>query len=322
MHIGGFELQMGGQPYIIAHLGYSFKTYEDILIAIGHAKDAGANAFCIDILDYKATYGMEPNARSAYDASNEIQIDWLQQLKGRSDQCGIDFMCCATNPLHIRAIDPFVLSHKISAADINHISLLREIDKLGKPVFMDVGAASSIEIEMAKSILNVPVIFMYSVIGLPARVVDLTLIDTLGTYGKYVGYSDNTEDHIYIPYAASKYHKACVIEKKMGNAHGGTHALSSSKFKIMVDRIRGRRKGILGATPEETPMVIRYKRRLIATEYIKSGDMLRFDKNFGAYSSVNIDMNGLSPLYMDQINGKYAAKDIEAGKSICITDFQ
>ncbi len=244
-----------------------------------------------------------------------------------ADQCRIDFMCTAFDPQMVRVIDPMVHAHKVASSDLNHEELLLELNRMGKPVFLSTGAATETEIKMACSLLQaVPVVVMYCVASYPARSVDLTIMDKLRLYSNWVGFSDHTTDAIYIPYAAHRFHKAAVLEKHFNAGRAlspdSGHSLSPSDFALMVDRIRGAREGHIGATPDEQDMVLRHKRRLIATTDIKKGDLLKPGVNFGPFRSLSIDTKALNPWHANSVNGRAASRDIKIGDGIGAGDFQ
>lgn len=327
IQIGGNYVGETSAPYFIAEIGSNWKSFEDAYNSIEAAKNAGAQAVKFQFFDFKSLYGISKPKKSVYDDSCEMLIDWIPKLKQRSDQMGINFMCTVFNPDHVKAINPHVYAHKIASSDITHVSLLQEINRMGKPVFLSTGAASIKEIELAKSYLsNVPVILMYCVSAYPAKSVDLTLIDALRAYSSYVGFSDHTTDAVYIPFAAVKYHKAVAIEKHMTIIDLATpdspHSVSASRFKLMVDRISGKAHGMLGATEEEADMTLRHQRRLIVTEEVKKGDKLKFNKNFGAYRSLKVDTKAASPFAWKHIDGKVSKKDFEPGDPVTDSDYE
>lgn len=326
MRIGGFEIVPGGQPYIVAEVGSNFQGFDDCILSIKKAAECGANAVKFQMFDHKQLYGFPKTKASAYQEQYELQIDWIPRLKQQCDLSTVDFMVSVFDPQLVRVVDRHVYAHKIASSDLNYEELLFEINRMGKPVFVSCGAATQAEIKMAAtSLSSVPVCFLYCVAAYPAKAVDLTLIDQMRVFGQYIGFSDHTTDAIYIPYAANKFHGAVVIEKHFTAINAMTpdsgHSLSPADFKLMVDRIRGKRQAFIGPTPEEQDMILRHKRRLVATEVIKKGDLYRQNKNFGSFRSMHIDTKGMSPWNASYVNGKTASRDMEIGEGIGSGDF-
>lgn len=328
IQISGRVVEGGKDPYVICAIDNNWKTIDDALASIAEAHTAGANAVKFSMYDYQSLYGIPKDKKAAYDQSNDLSEDWIPNLKAQCDRIGIDLIVSVCNPDHVRIVDPYVNAHHVSSGDINYVSLLRELVRIRKPVFLHVGCASNTEIQYALSILDTtPVILMYGVDSHPepAKQVDLTLIDQLKVFCDHVGFFDLTTDSVYLPYAAMKFHKACVIEKHMTTIKGATadykYSLDLAGFKTMVERLRGKGKGFLGRAEMEHNMLMKRKRRLIATANIKLGEILRFDKNFGMYASPKSDSTGRPAIeYMD-LDGKAAAKDIDIGEPLAKGSF-
>jgi sialic acid synthase SpsE len=324
IQIGQRSVSSKDPAFIIAEIGSNWRTIDDAIASIQAAKDAGADAAKFQLFCHKSLYGFAGDKK--HDTAHDLPIDWLPKLKQACEQVRIEFMCTAFSPEHARLVNPYVSAHKVASSDVNHVSLLKCLDQFGKPVIISTGAASETEVQMALLLApSVPKALMYCVASYPAKSVDLTLIDKLRGLCPDVGYSDHTTDSSYIPYAAVKFHGACIVEKHFTAIDGASpdsgHSLNPSQFKAMVDKIRGNRTGYLGPTSEETDMVLRHKRRLIAIAAIKKGEVFKFDKNFGSYRSKKLDTAGLSPLMYDSVSGRFAARDIEVGDAIGAGDF-
>lgn len=327
MKIGSTDITPGsGNPYIVAECGSNWHSFDDCALSIKEAAKAGANAVKFQLFNHHALYGVPQSKRSGYDDKYELPLDWLPRLKNACDQSRIDFMCTVFDHAAVRVVDPHVYAHKVASSDVNYEELLQEVNKLGKPVFLSVGAATEVEIAMACSLLSAtPVVVMYCVSGYPAKNVDLTIIDKLKRFSPYVGFSDHTLDYLYLPYAAAKFHGVSVLEKHFTAIKELTpdtpHSLNPVDFRFMVDRIRGKRSGNIGPTDEERDMILRHKRRLVAVETIKKGELFKRSKNYGVYRSLGIDTKGLSPLYLSELHNKAATRDIDPGDTIGASDY-
>jgi sialic acid synthase SpsE len=118
---------------------------------------------------------------------------------------------------------------------------------------------------------------------------------------------------------------ACVLEKHVNfvgvESPDSPHSLNEHEFKLMVKAVRGDVEPRLGPTPEETEMLLRHNRRLIATKDIKSGETFRENENFGIYRSLKDDTHALSPFAITHVIGKEAKREIQAGNGIGPGDF-
>jgi sialic acid synthase SpsE len=163
---------------------------------------------------------------------------------------------------------------------------------------------------------------MYCVAAYPARTANLAVIDRLKKVCPYVGYSDHTLDVTYLPYAANALHGAVAIEKHFTIVNRDTpdagHSLDELQFATMVDYIRGRKKAQILPAPEERDMLLRHKRRLIATKDIKEGEKLALGKNFGLYRSLSPDVTGFPPHMAEEVEGVRVKRAILAGEAISV----
>jgi N-acetylneuraminate synthase len=256
-----------------------------------------------------------------------LQVDWLPKLRAEADKNGLEFMCTAFSPELLDTVDPFVSVHKIASAELTHVRLLESVAKTGKPVFLSIGASGTYDIAQSLAKLEgVPVVLLYCVAAYPAEEIDLGLIDKLrdALSSGLVGYSDHSRDVLVVPVEAAR-RGACVIEKHFTAIDADTpdraHSLDVDRFRRMVDAIRGKRQGAIGATREERDMVLRHNRRLIATRDIVPGEVLREGENFGIFRSLKDDTKALSPWLIDRVIGQTAKNAIKAGDGIGPGDF-
>lgn len=320
----------GKTPFIIAEVGSNWSTLGDCLYSIRSAKSCGADAVKFQLYDRKALYGIPDFIDSqglVYEGNPVIQLgtlrpEWLPQLKAEADHSGIEFMCSAFSPELYDVVDPYVNIHKVASSEMCHVRILEKLRAIGKPVILSTGAQHVNDIKLAVSILgNTPTVLMYCVAAYPANEVNLDCIKVLGDiFGLMVGYSDHTTDALLIP-KLSIDRGACVLEKHFNavEAKGpdSGHSLDPRSFKLMVDTIRGK-AGNPTVMPSfsETPMLLRHKRRLIATRDIKVGDKFVEGENFGIYRSLKDETHAFGPFMVNEVNGKTALKEIAAGDGV------
>ncbi len=144
-----------------------------------------------------------------------------------------------------------------------------------------------------------------------------------------MGFSDHTTDIVSAPIVACAW-GATVLEKHVTffpelDTPDRPHSLTGEEFKLMVDHIRGTLEPEIGPTSEETAMVAKHRRRLIATVDIRVGERLVYGENYGAYRSLVDDDHGMSPFLWnhDKLGpeGKAARVAITKGKGVGPGDF-
>ncbi len=92
------------------------------------------------------------------------------------------------------------------------------------------------------------------------------------------------------------------------NTPDSPHSLDPSAFSLMIRN--NPIDYVHMPDPQERETVLKHKRRLIATSFIKKGETLVYAKNFGIYRSASEDMIGLSGFLSQYIDGKIAVRDI------------
>lgn len=300
------------KPFIIAEVGSNWQTLEHCLESIEQAKAVGADAVKFQAFDYEALYGVD----YADDMTGQLPIHWLPKLKAKADQLGIEFMCTAFSPELVAAVDPYVEVHKVASSDLCYPQLLEAVAKTGKPVLLSLGASSNEERRMAWAVLDEARAMTISLVCTAAYPADFS--DLKGVRCGF-GLSDHTLGYTAVVEACRQ--GAPVIEKHFTafpelDTPDRPHSLNPKQFKRMVDIIRG-----CEVESEESAMVLRHKRRLIATQDIEKGALLTFGSNYGAYRSLEDDTHGLSPFAWRSVEGQAAKVAIKRGKGIGQGDF-
>lgn len=321
IQIGKHEVGDGCKPFIVAEVGSNWRTFDDCKHSIQMAKQVGADAVKFQAFTTESLYGYSPEQESKH----RLPLDWLPKLKEKADACGVEFICSAFSPELIEAVDPYVNTHKVASAELTHIRMLEKLRKIGKPVILSTGASGLQDIKNALEVLDpTPVILMYCVSAYPAVAVRRSRLKHLkSTFGTLVGFSDHTKDAGLVGQAMVEA-GACVIEKHVNFVGADTpdspHSLTLEQFQYMVKTLKGDDQFSWGSG-EETEMILRHNRRLLAITDISVGEMLHEGKNFGIYRSLKDDTRALSPWCIDDVNGKTAQKAIQAGSGIGPGDF-
>lgn len=332
----GRKIGEGQPPFIVAEVGSNWRTLDECLLSISHAKLCGADAVKFQLYNEQALYGgdnwhgfngltQRDGKRDTLSLEGQLPLEWLPKLKTKADAVGIEFMCSAFSPELVEAVDPFVNIHKVASAEMTHVRILEKLSKIGKPVILSTGASGEADIKAAiETLTPTPTVLLYCVAAYPAREVALGRIESMeARFGLPIGFSDHTTDTLVIPRAAVSA-GAVVLEKHVNFAQAdgpdSAHSLSTDEFRRMVASIRGDKRAT-GGSPQERGMILRHNRRLIATQDIQAGQTLLEGKNFGIYRSLKDDTHALGPFAIHLVLGKSAKRAIKAGDGIGPGDF-
>lgn len=335
----GRRIGPGQPPFIIAEVGSNWRTLDDCKLSVAMAKRAGADAVKFQAFGPRDLHGMIEGEYEAAQRGYALDVrgligvcpyldpTWLPILAQKARDTGIEFMVSAFSPELVKAVDPFVSIHKVASAELTHLRLLEAVRETGKPVILSTGASGPRDVTQALTVLTGSqygrpdrVALLYCVASYPARDIDFRMLDALRdlSRGCQVGYSDHTTDYNVIPRLAVEK-GACVLEKHFTAIEADTpdrpHSLTVDEFKKMVQSIKGERPFAWGSG-EEKEMQLRHNRRLIATREIQAGQTLVEGENFGIYRSLREDTRGLSGFAAPAVNGRVAAKAIQAGEAI------
>lgn len=303
------------EPFIIAEIGSNFTSREDVLNSITQAKLSGADAVKYQLYTHKDLYGFDGEVKGQLDPL------WLAAMRDKAQAVGIELMCTAFSPEGYDIVNPFVKFHKVASSELTHKRILQKVKSFGKMVFLSTGAAMEDEIKEALRILDdTPLTLMYCVGAYPARTVDVTTIALMQQkFNVPMGYSDHTTDVLMIPALAVTY-GATVIEKHVSFIDAETpdkpHSLNGAEFKLMCENLKQGRETKIGPLPSEKDMVLRHKRRIMATQDIQIGEYLFEGVNFGIYRSKVDDSAAMHGFSVDEVNGKVSLVDLVAGSGI------
>lgn len=95
------------------------------------------------------------------------------------------------------------------------------------------------------------------------------------------------------------------------------------QMKDYVDAIRAlyhRRDGVKRPRQSEDDMLLRHRRRIIATRDIAAGEKLVRNENYGIYRSKVEDRNAAAPEMVALFDGHVAKRDIKRGDGLWFTD--
>lgn len=251
--------------------------------------------------------------------------EWQPKLKKLSEELGMMFF---STPFDDTAVDFLesmdVPCYKIASYEATDIPLLKRVAKTGKPVIMSVGFASLEEIDFSVSVLrehgakDISLLHCVSMYSEMPDVGDMnlrTISDLRERYGVVSGFSDNNfgTDVPVLAVAAG----ASIIEKHFTtNRDNGSFdarfSLNAGDWKKMVDEIRKVEKILgevhYGPANQAEAYNRRFRRSLFVARDMKKGEL---------FTKENVrdirPADGLETRYFDEILGKAASQDVEAG---------
>lgn len=339
--------------YIIAEAGSNWRTGTgalDLTVAkqlIDAAAQAGANAVKFQVFqpesiyvsnagqsDYLAEAGINENITALFE-NLAMPHEVIPQLAAWAHEAGIDFMATPFSEKDFAAVDPYVKMHKIASYEIGYSRLIELAAQSGKPVLMSTGAAKEEEIAWAvdyfrqhggKALTLLQCTAKYPA---PADSMNLRTIPWLmQRFNVAGGLSDHSLHPLIAPLGAAAL-GATVIEKHFTmdkNFEGPDHAfaLTPEELTQMVVLIR-QMEDMLGSgmkyvhTCEEE---LRHfaRRGIQALKNIRKGDSLVEGENIGVLRPGKQKL-GVHSLFLPQIVGKKALRDIPVGSGIQQGDF-
>lgn len=334
--IGGRRVGGGERPYVIAEAGVNHNG--DPALArrlIDAASDAGADA--VKFQTFRADrLALDDAPQAAYQrdgagASSQVEMlrrlelptEALGDLRAHASGRGIAFL---SSPFDIESVELLVSlgvpAIKIGSGDLTNLFLLRSVADRGIPVVLSTGMATLEEVDLAMSDIrdhgNPPVVLLHCVSVYPAdaAMVNLRVMATLeGRYGVPVGFSDHTVG-LGVPVAAAAL-GAAVIEKHLTldrSLPGPDHAasLDPDSFARMVAAIHEAHAAVGNGTkaPVEAELPIRavVRRSMVVARSVRAGDVVTIHD----LTALRPD-RGLSPLRLDEVVGRPAARDLAPG---------
>lgn len=326
--------------YVIAEAGVNHNGDIDLACAlIDAAAECGADAvkfqtFTAETLVTRT--GPKAEYQRQTTDAGESQFDMLKKLELAADEhrvlqahCrvrGIEFLStpfsedCA-DFLKTLDIDRF----KIPSGEVTNLPFLRHVARFGKPVILSTGMADLDEVIEAVAALRqagcTDLTVLHCVTNYPAAPAtsNLRAMATLRqALDLPVGWSDHTPG-IEVALAAAAL-GACVIEKHLtldkalpGPDHSAS--LNPVEFAAMMRGIRivesALGDGVKRPQPSEVPNIAIARKSLTALRAITRGEVIAAD----AIAALR-PATGLSPAFIDQVIGRRAAVDIEAGTSL------
>jgi N,N'-diacetyllegionaminate synthase len=216
---------------------------------------------------------------------------------------------------------------KIPSGEITNLPYLRHIGSLNKKVILSTGMADIGEIEDALDVLidagtlkeKITVLHANTMYPTPMEDVNLRAMVTIGnTFDIAYGYSDHTlgieVDIAAVAIGATCIEKHFTLDKTMdGPDHKAS--LEPHELKEMVKAIRNIEialgSSVKKPTPSETPNIKIARKSIVASSYIKKGELLT-EENL----AIKRPSTGINPMRWDEVVGTVATKEYSVDELI------
>lgn len=336
------------QVLIIAEAGVNHNgDLTKALALIDVAAEAGADY--VKFQTFKAEKIVNPSAQKAeYQKNNtkgeedtqfgmlkklEMGADWYPILLQRCEEKGVKFLSTGFDTESIDFLNELQIPfYKIPSGEVTNKRYLQHIARLGKDIILSTGMANLQEVKEAMEVLvaggiskdRIQVLHCNTEYPTPMEDVNLFAMIHIATeLGVKVGYSDHTLG-IEVPIAAVAL-GASVIEKHFTldrNLPGPDHAASLEPVELiaMVKGIRNIEKAIAGSGKKEPSESERKNKDIVRKSLhllqdIPKGTIITEEDLIALRPG-----DGISPMDLDEVVGKVAQRNLEAGAKLSKED--
>ena len=330
--------------FVIAEIGNNHNG--DIKLAkhlVDLAVDAGADCVKFQMRDLSSLYKEGKGVDASADLGAQYTMDLLNkfQLKTEEllevfDYCkgkGLAPLCTPWDEKSLEILESYGMeAYKVASADFTNHMLLEKLAMTGKPLICSTGMTSELEIKKSVEFLkskaaDFVILHCNSTYPTPFKDVNLSYMKRLKEIigGGVIGYSGH-ERGVSVPTAAVAL-GAKVIEKHFTidkNMEGNDHKVSllPDEFKQMVQQIREVEES-MGSSGErglsQGEMINRENlaKSLVINRELSVGEIITRDM-----VEVKSPGQGLQPLYLEQLVGKIAKRDLHKGDYFYSSDLK
>lgn len=332
--IGKHVITETSPAYVIAEIGNNHNG--DIKLAkhlVDLALAAGADCVKFQMRDMGSLYKGGSGKDQSADLGAQYTIDLLSRFQLSNaelievfDYCkqlGLVPLCTPWDLKSLQVLEDYGMeAYKVASADFTNHQLLGAMAATGKPLFCSTGMSTEAEIRQSVAFLknkgaNFVILHCNSTYPTPFKDVNLAYLKRLQEItGSLVGYSGH-ERGISVPVAAVTL-GARVIEKHFTidkGMEGNDHKVSllPDEFRDMVRMIREVEEamgngGERSITQGELINRETLAKSLVANRNVGRGEVIELDM-----VDVKSPGQGLQPMYLDQLVGKRAKRDLQVG---------
>ena len=339
---------MNNKVIIIAEAGVNHNgNFENAKKLIQAASNAGADY--VKFQTFKADKLVSKHAKKAdYQIANskqdgdtqyemlkklEMSEAWHYELIKYANECGIKFLSTGFDEQSIDFLESLKIDFfKIPSGEITNKPFIKHIARKGKPIILSTGMANLEEIRDAITVLkdngisNKYLTILHCNTEYPTPMSDVNLKAMYLLKDEFevnIGYSDHTLG-IEVPIAAVAM-GAKVIEKHFTldkNMEGPDHkaSLDPDELKAMVNAIRNIEIAITGSGKKEVSQsemknILIARKSIHLNNYVSAGNSIQENDLI-----MKRPGTGISPMKIDLIIGKKAAKDLPADHMLNFKD--
>jgi len=331
------EIQLGekwvgdGHPcYTIAEIGGLFKNFEEATRLIDSAIEIGIDAVKFQTLEADTIttrnnfFDMESIGKvSQYEVFKELELaqDLQIQVVKYANERGIPIFSAPSHMKDLQLMKRMDLPmYKIGSDLACHVTLLKEVAKLGKPIILSTGMCTLDEVKESvnaiKSTGNEQLILMHCVSNYPTKVEESNLNAILTLKREFdlpVGLSDHTIG--YLTSLGGSIMGANLVEKHFRDPRNSpspddVHSLIKEEFHKLIMSIRtiesAKGDGIKVPTESEKKNLLTNRVSIVALVDIAAGRTITKDM-----IDIRRPGTGLQPFHFDKILGAKAKIDIK-----------
>jgi len=324
------------RTWIVAEIGVNHEGDEAVAThLIAKAADAGADAVKFQTFQIEHYISTEQPERFERTKGFQLSRDAFRRLKETADDRGVTFFSTPFGIEDVDFLDGIAPVLKISSGDLTFLELIGKAAQTGKPLIVSTGLGNRDEVAAAvERVLSVrpaarddgSLMLMHCVSAYPTEAADANLRNIAwlkDQFGLPVGYSDHTLGtkacELAVAAGAVALEKHFTYRKEDQAFHDHLLSADPSDLASLVEAVR-RAEGYLG----------RYERRPGEAERANADNMRRA---IGALTDIAegavIEAGqltwlrpawGLGPEAMQDVIGKRARRNIEAGTLIRAED--
>jgi sialic acid synthase SpsE len=286
--------------YVIADVGSNWNDVKDLFDMVKQCKNAGADAVKFQFLNHMDLYGCDGHME------REFPRGALPDLYSEAQSFKIDLMFTPFSARRVSMLNRYVNKWKVASSNLLDFTLLEELAKTEKHIYLSTGAANDFEISQAltwlrnayekidkKIDVKKMVTLLYCVSAYPCRHHDLSMVSLIRELtDNDVGVSDHSLDIFNTAVTAKEIYGCPVYEKHIRREDiTGTpdekHSLTVDEFFLMTERLKEGMPKVLVPTLEERDMRERWRVRLVVTKHIEPGDKFVFGENFAIHRAMS-----------------------------------
>ena len=332
--IGKDTISENSPAYIIAEIGNNHNG--DIKLAkqlVDLALESGADCVKFQMRDLQSLFKHGDKDDACADLGAQYTLDLLKKFQLTNDELVEVFDYCKSKKItplctpwdlqSLKFLESYGMEvYKVASADFTNHELLGVLVNTHKPLICSTGMSTEFEIKKSIDFLqkrgaNFVLLHCNSAYPAPFKDVNLAYMNRLKDLsGSLVGYSGH-ERGISVPIAAVALgakiiEKHFTVDKEMeGNDH--KVSLLPEEFSRMVTEIRSVEEAMGSASDRKITQGEMLNRETLAKSVVINQTLRQGETITRQMLSVKSPGQGLQPLYLEELVGKKAKRDLKTG---------